>query len=145
MRNAGDILREKESARVYMVSPQTTVYDALGMMADNDIGALVVLEDDKLVGVFAERDYARKVILKGRHSQDTPVREVMSTDVITVDPNRNLEECLKLITYHRVRHLPVVHDDQVMGIISIGDIVKGIITHHEFIIEQLEDYIKGWF
>lgn len=145
MRNAADILREKQNAEVYSISPEATVYEALTIMADKDIGALLVLENGKLAGLFSERDYARKVILRGRHSQDTPVREVMSADVVTVDPNRNLQECLELITYHRVRHLPVMENDRVAGIISIGDIVKGIVTHHEFMIEQLEDYIKGWF
>jgi CBS domain-containing protein len=144
MINAADILREKQIAEAYSISPQATVYEALKIMADKDIGALLVLENGKLAGMFSERDYARKVILRGRHSQDTLVREIMITDVVTVDPSQNLKECLELITYHRVRHLPVMEDDRVAGIISIGDIVKGIITHHEFMIEQLEDYIKGW-
>jgi CBS domain-containing protein len=144
MKNAADILREKQTVEVYSVSPDATVYEALKIMADKDIGALLVLENGKLAGMFSERDYARKVILRGRHSQDTLVREIMITDVVTVNPSQNLKECLELITYHRVRHLPVMEDDRVAGIISIGDIVKGIITHHEFMIEQLEDYIKGW-
>ena len=144
MINAADILREKQTAEAYSISPQATVYEALKIMADKDIGALLVLENGKLAGMFSERDYARKVILRGRHSQDTLVREIMITDVVTVNPSQNLKECLELITYHRVRHLPVMEDDRVAGIISIGDIVKGIITHHEFMIEQLEDYIKGW-
>jgi CBS domain-containing protein len=144
MINAADILREKQIAEAYSISPQATVYEALKIMADKDIGALLVLENGKLAGMFSERDYARKVILRGRHSQDTLVREIMITDVVTVNPSQNLKECLELITYHRVRHLPVMEDDRVAGIISIGDIVKGIITHHEFMIEQLEDYIKGW-
>jgi CBS domain-containing protein len=144
MKNAADILREKQTVEVYSVSPDATVYEALKIMADKDIGALLVLESGKLAGMFSERDYARNVILKGRHSQDTLVREIMITDVMTVEPCRNLKECLELITYHRVRHLPVMENGRLAGIISIGDIVKGIVTHHEFMIEQLEDYIRGW-
>jgi CBS domain-containing protein len=145
MRNAADILREKPTAEAYSISPEATVYEALKIMADKDIGALLVLDSGKLAGMFSERDYARKVILRGRHSQDTLVREIMITEVVTVEPGRNLKECLELITNHRIRHLPVMENDRVAGIISIGDIVKGIVTHHEFMIEQLEDYIKGWY
>ncbi len=145
MRTARDILREKKNTQIYAVSPDAMVFEALKIMEEKDIGALLVIENDKLAGLFSERDYARKVVLKGRHSQDTPVREVMGMDVVTVAPGKNLEECLELITYHRTRHLPVIENDQVVGIISIGDIVKGIITHHTYIIEKLEDYIKGWF
>lgn len=144
MKIAADILREKGTAEVYSISPDAMVYEALKIMADKDIGALLVLESGKLAGMFSERDYARKVILRGRHSHATLVREIMITEVVTVDPSRNLKECLELITYHRVRHLPVMENDRVAGIISTGDIIKGIITHHEFMIEQLEDYIKGW-
>lgn len=143
MRKARDILREK-GKEVYSIAPDATVYEALSIMADKDIGALVVFEGQRLVGLISERDYARKVILKGRRSQDLLVHEIMSTDVITVNPDQNLEKCLELITYHRVRHLPVMENGKVAGIISIGDIVKGIITHKEFIIEQLEEYIRGW-
>ena len=143
MITARDILREK-GEQLYSISPDATVYDALKMMADKDIGAVMVFENDRMVGLISERDYARKVILKGKHSQDTPVRQIMTQDVISVDPNKTLEECLELIAEHRVRHLPVVENNRAVGIISIGDIVKGIIHHKEIIIEQLENYIKGW-
>jgi CBS domain-containing protein len=142
MRNARDILREK-GKDIFTTTPQATVYEALTKMAEKDVGALMVFENDRLTGLISERDYARKVILKHKFSKDTAVAEIMSTNVITVTPLTNLETCMELITRHRVRHLPVVDDDKVVGIISIGDIVKGIIEHKEHIIEQLEKYIQG--
>ena len=142
MKNAGDILREK-GAETYTTDPASTVFHALELMAAKDIGALLVFEGGRMVGLISERDYARKVILKHKFSKDTPVADIMTRDVITVTPSTDLETCMELITNHRVRHLPVVENDQVVGIISIGDIVKGIIEHKEFIIAQLETYIKG--
>ncbi len=143
MKTVRDILREKGDT-VYSIAPDATVYEALALMADKNIGGLVVLEKDQIVGLISERDYARKVILKEKHSQDTPVRKIMATNVITVDPDKDIEECMELMTDHRIRHLPVIADEKLSGIISIGDIVKEIITHKEYIIEQLENYIKGW-
>jgi CBS domain-containing protein len=143
MKTARDLLREK-GTQIYSTSPAATVYDALQQMAEKNIGALIVLEGDRMVGLISERDYARKVILKNKFSRETAVAEIMSRDMVTVSPDKNLEECMELITNHRVRHLPVLEDDRVIGIISIGDIVKGIIDHKEFVIEQLEYYIKGW-
>ena len=143
MKTVRDILREK-GTQVYATSPDASVYDALQLMADKNIGALIVFEGDRMVGLISERDYARKIVLKNKFSRETAVSEIMSRDVVTVSPNRNLEECMEVITARRVRHLPVVEDDRVLGIISIGDIVKGIIEHKEFVIEQLEYYIKGW-
>jgi CBS domain-containing protein len=143
MKTARDLLREK-GTQVYATSPEASVYDALQQMADKNIGALIVFEGDRLVGLISERDYARKIVLKNKFSRETAVTEIMSRDVVTVAPDKNLEECMEVITEHRVRHLPVVEDDRVLGIISIGDVVKGIINHKEFIIEQLEYYIKGW-
>lgn len=143
MKNARDILREKKGATVYSTSPDATVYDALGMMAERNVGALLVFEGERLAGMISERDYARKVILKNKFSKETAVREIMTSNVITVSPDKDLEECMDLITQNRVRHLPVVEEDRVIGIISIGDIVKGIISHKEFVIDQLEGYIKG--
>jgi CBS domain-containing protein len=143
MKTARDLLREK-GPQVYSTSPDASVYDALQQMADKNIGALIVFEGDRMVGLISERDYARKIVLKNKFSRETAVAEIMSRDVVTVSPDRNLEECMEVITARRVRHLPVVEDDQVLGIISIGDIVKGIIEHKEFVIEQLEYYIKGW-
>jgi CBS domain-containing protein len=143
MKTARDLLREK-GTQVYATSPDATVYDALQQMADKNIGALIVFEGDRMVGLISERDYARKIVLKNKFSRETAVSEIMSRDVVTVAPDKNLEECMEVISEHRVRHLPVVEEDRVLGIISIGDVVKGIIDHKEFIIEQLEYYIKGW-
>lgn len=142
MRNADDILREKGS-EVFTTEPDAKVYEALKKMAEKDVGALLVYEGDRMVGLISERDYARKVILKNKFSKDTPVAEIMSADVVTVEPGTDLETCMQLVTEHRVRHLPVVEDDSVVGIVSIGDIVKGIIGHKEHLIKQLKNYIKG--
>lgn len=142
MYTARDILREKGS-QVYTISSDATVYEALKKMDQHNIGALVVLEGERMAGIISERDYARKMILKGRHSQDTAVRDIMTAPVTTVTPDKNLEECMELFTDKHTRHLPVVEDDQLVGIISIGDIVKGIINHKEFVIKELEKYIKG--
>ena len=130
---------------VWSIAPDTTVLNALQLMADKKIGALLVLDDDKLVGVFSERDYARKVILKGKASNDTPIRDVMSSNIVCVVPDQTTELCMSLMTEKRVRHLPVVDDDKVIGIISIGDVVKAVIADREDVIEQLEQYITGTF
>ncbi|MFZ0243531.1 MAG: CBS domain-containing protein [Desulfobacterales bacterium] len=143
MKTARDLLREK-GAQIYSTAPDATVYDALQLMAEKNIGALIVFEGDRLIGLISERDYARKIVLKNKFSRETAVADIMTRDVVTVAPDKNLEECMELITQHRVRHLPVTENDRVLGIISIGDIVKGIIVHKEFVIEQLEYYIKGW-
>jgi CBS domain-containing protein len=142
VRNVRDILREKGTA-LYSISPDATVYDALKLMAEKNVGALVVFDGDRMVGMISERDYARKIVLKNKFSRETKVKEIMTAEVITVTPALNLEQCMELITEKRMRHLPVVENDRVVGIISIGDIVKGIIEHKEFIIGQLESYIKG--
>ncbi len=143
MKTARDLLREKGS-QIYSTAPDATVYDALQLMAEKNIGALIVFDGDRLLGLISERDYARKIVLKNKFSRETAVGDIMTRDVVTVTPDKNLEECMELITQHRVRHLPVVENEQVLGLISIGDIVKGIIVHKEFVIEQLEYYIKGW-
>ncbi|MFZ1200028.1 MAG: CBS domain-containing protein, partial [Desulfobacterales bacterium] len=134
----------EKGAQIYSTAPDATVYDALQLMAEKNIGALIVFEGDRLIGLISERDYARKIVLKNKFSRETAVADIMTRDVVTVAPDKNLEECMELITQHRVRHLPVTENDRVLGIISIGDIVKGIIVHKEFVIEQLEYYIKGW-
>jgi CBS domain-containing protein len=128
---------------IWSVAPDDSVYDALKLMADKNVGAVLVTEAGNLVGILSERDYARKVILKGRTSRDTPVREIMTEKVVYVRPDQTTEECMALMTDKRVRHLPVVENDQLIGIISIGDVVKAIMSHQEFMIEQLENYITG--
>lgn len=128
---------------VWSIAPDATVFQALELMAQKDIGALVVLEEGKLVGILSERDYARKVILKGKFSKDTLVREIMTETVFCVHPEQTIEECMALMTNQRVRHLPVVVDDQVVGIISIGDVVKALISDQAFLIQELEKYIVG--
>ncbi len=128
---------------VWSVSADATVYEALKVMAEKNVGALVVLEGDQLKGIVSERDYARKVILKGKVSQGTPVREIMSTDVVNVRPDQSIEECMTLMTNMRIRHLPVIENEKLVGLISIGDVVKAIISEQEFAIRQLENYITG--
>jgi CBS domain-containing protein len=123
------------------ISPDASVYDALSLMAALDIGALVVLRDDHLAGIFSERDYARKIILHGKSSRDTLVKEVMTEKVLCVQPAQTVEECMALMTAKRVRHLPVLKDKKVIGVISIGDVVKEMIQEQKQIIEQLESYI----
>jgi len=142
MRSVKDILQEK-GTQVYSISPDAKVYEALQMMADNNVGALMVMEGDTVAGLISERDYARKIVLKGKFSKDVPVREIMTADVIGISPDVDVEECMELMTDKRIRHLPVFKHDRLIGIISIGDIVKAIIEHKEEIIEQLESYIKG--
>jgi CBS domain-containing protein len=142
MRSVKDILQEK-GTQVYTISPDAKVYEALQMMADKNVGALMVIEGDTTAGLISERDYARKIVLKGKLSKDVAVREIMTTDMICVGPDDDVEYCMELMTDNRVRHLPVFKNDQLIGIISIGDIVKAIIEHKEEIIEQLENYIKG--
>lgn len=141
MKTVQQVLRAK-SGPVLSVRPDTTVYDALLLMARHDIGALLVLDDDdRLSGMFSERDYARKVILHGRSSRTMPVADVMTGDVVCVPPDFEIDTCLALMTDHRVRHLPVVAGGQIVGLVSIGDLVKAQIDDQRFVIEQLEHYI----
>ena len=142
MMTVRQILKNKGS-QVWSTEPQVTVYAALQLMAEKDIGALLVLADGKLVGIFSERDYARKVILHGKSSAETRVSEIMTSDVVTVGPDQTIGECMALMTEKRFRHLPVVEGDQVLGVISIGDVVKAIISNQQFVITQLEGYITG--
>lgn len=137
-----DILRIK-GTDVCSLQPDSTVYDALCLMAEENIGAVLVMEDDKLVGILSERDYARKVDLVGKNAKDTPVRAIMTERVVGVHLDETLEECMALMTDKRVRHLPVVEGGLVVGVVSIGDVVKAVISQQEFIIEQLENYITG--
>ncbi len=136
-------LLEGKGENVWSANPQMTVYEALEMMSEKNVGALVVLEEEKLVGIFSERDYARKVILKGKSPMDTLVGDIMSRKVTCVRRDQSIEDCMALMTKKRVRHLPVLQDNRVVGVISIGDVVKDIISEQEFIIGQLENYITG--
>jgi CBS domain-containing protein len=142
MRNVDHILRDKGTP-YWSVTPDTMVYEALGLMADKDVGALLVLDATRLVGIISERDYARKVILRGKSSLGTPVREIMTANVVTVSPQHTVEECMALMTARRVRHLPVLVADEVAGIVSIGDLVKASLDDKDFMIKQLETYIMG--
>ena len=128
---------------VWSISPDASVYDALKLMADKEVGALLVLDAEKPVGIVSERDYARKVTLKGKRSIDTQVKEIMVKEVIAVRPEQSIEECMALMTEKRVRHLPVCAEECLVGIVSIGDVVKAKISQQEFMIEQLERYIEG--
>ncbi len=136
-------LLERKGTDVWSIAPDDSVYKAIELMALKGIGALLVTDHDELVGILSERDYARKVILKGRSSKETPVRDIMTAKVLYVAPERTLDECMALMTGKRIRHLPVMENRRLIGIISVGDVIKAIISHQEFIIEQLENYIKG--
>jgi CBS domain-containing protein len=137
-----EILQHKAGA-VWSIGPDATVFEAIQLMADKNIGAVLVMESDKLVGVISERDYARKVHLKGRSSREMKVREITSSPVISITPTHSVEDCMRLMTDHRVRHLPVLRDDKVLGIVSIGDLVNWIITAQSAAIQQLQTYISG--
>ena len=128
---------------VWSVTSDTTIYDALGFMADRGIGAVVVIDDGELSGIFSERDYARKVVLKGLESKNTTVQQLMSTDVVTVTPSDTVMTCMTLMTERRFRHLPVVDDGAVVGVISIGDVVRNVIDEQRYLIEQLQQYISS--
>ncbi len=142
MKTVRELLQTKGD-RVWTIGPDASVYEALGLMADRDIGALLVMQDGKPVGLISERDYARKVILKGHSSKDLPVRDIMTRRVVCTNPDQTLDQCMAVITERRVRHLPVIEDGGVVGLISIGDLVKAIIDEQQHVIEQLEHYISG--
>ena len=137
------ILKSKPDQTVYTIAPTSLVFDAVKLMAAENIGALVVLEDEKIVGMITERDYARKIALLARLSTKTVVRDIMTTSVMYVRPNQTSEECMALMTEHRLRHFPVIDKGKLVGLISIGDLVKDIISEQKFIIDQLEHYITG--
>ena len=136
-------LLETKGNRIYSVSPDCLIYDALLILAEHRIGAVLVMEGDHLAGIFSERDYAREVILKGRTSKTSTVNEVMSTKLITVSCDHTVEECMNLMSGKRIRHLPVLEQGKVLGILSIGDLVQETINYQRFLINQLESYIQG--
>lgn len=138
-----EILNNKGSS-VWSIDPEALVFDAIQMMADKNIGALLVTENAKLVGILSERDYTRKVALKGKSSKQTRVREILSGQVIQVKPSHTIEDCMRLMTEHRVRHLPVIDGERIVGIISIGDLVNWIISAQTSTIHQLQTYITGY-
>jgi CBS domain-containing protein len=128
---------------IWSIPPRTTAYEALEILADKNIGALLVVEEEKLVGIFSERDYARKVILKGKSSKDTPVSELMTADVLTASPADSLDRCLKVMTDYHIRHLPVLDAGRLAGVLTIGDVIKYIISHQQQTIQNLEEYIAS--
>ena len=138
-----EILNHKGGA-TWTVTPETTVFEAIHLMAEKNIGALLVIKENKLAGIISERDYTRKVALKGRSSKDTRVNEILSGHVIHVSPDHTVEQCLRLMTEHRVRHLPVLEGQKILGVISIGDLVNCVITAQSSTIQQLETYITGY-
>ena len=136
-------LLESKPHGVASVAPETSVLDALRLMAEKEIGAVLVLEGESLAGIFSERDYARKVVLQGKASKDTPVREIMTEKVVCVRPEQTIEDCMGLMTDKRIRHLPVLQNRKVIGVVSIGDVVKEMLVEKEFVIKQLESYIHS--
>ncbi len=136
-------LLRRKGHQVWSVAPDTSMFDALRKMADHDVGALLVMDGNELAGIVSERDYARKVILKGRASRDTPVDELMTRELVTAAPEDTMQTCMERMTEHRIRHLPVMRDGHVIGMISIGDVVKATIAEQAFLIEQLQNYIQG--
>jgi CBS domain-containing protein len=143
MTTVAQILQTKESTTVFNIRPEAPVLDAIKTMAEQHIGALLVMEGERIIGIVTERDYARKVVLLGRSSRDTPVRDIMSAPVMYVGPENTNEQCMALMTENRLRHLPVIENDKLLGMLSIGDLVKNIISEQRFVIEQLEHYIRG--
>lgn len=128
---------------MYSVTPDSMVYEAIKLMSEAKVGALLVMENDQLVGIISERDYSRKVILEARSSRETPVRDIMTANVLTVNPEQSIEDCMKIMSDHHIRHIPVVENGKPIGVLSVMDVVKNIISEKEFIIGQLENYIAG--
>ena len=142
MKTIKDLLGNK-GQEIWSVGPDATVYEAIELMAEKGVGALMFMDDERPAGIISERDYARKVILQGRSSKDTLVREIMTSRLIHTSPDRSVEECMTLMTTNKIRHLPVMEADQLVGIVSIGDLVKATISDQQSTIEQLERYISG--
>jgi CBS domain-containing protein len=143
MKMVAQILRSKSDPTVHAIVPTASMFDALKLMAEKNIGALLIMEGETIVGMLSERDYARKIALLGRSSKETPVSDVMTYPVMYVGPQQSTEECMALMTENRLRHLPVLDDGKLIGLISIGDLVKDIISEQNFVIEQLQRYISG--
>jgi CBS domain-containing protein len=139
------VLHHKAHTQVWTIHPSKTVFEAISLMAEKNVGSLVVLDGDRLVGIFTERDYTRKVALKGKSSKETAVGEIVSAEVITASPAHTVEECMRLMTEHRIRHLPVIENGRVTGVVSIGDLVNWIISAQQSALAQLEHYIGGGF
>ncbi len=143
MKSVHDILKHKGN-EVWSVKPDDTIFNSLKVMADKEVGALLVLDGDKLVGIVTERDYARRVILEGKSSQSSSVSEIMTSQVLCVSPKQTVDECMALMTDKRARHLPVLDDDKVVGVVSIGDLVKATIDEQQVLIDHLQHYISGY-
>ena len=143
MKTVAEILKAKGDSTVHSIAPSASVFEAVALMAEKNVGALLVMEGERIVGMVTERDYARKVVLLSRSSRETPLREVMTAAVIYVRPDQTTEDCMALMTQSRIRHLPVMDNGKLVGLISIGDLVKGIMSEQTFIIEQLQHYIAG--
>ena len=136
-------LLESKGHDVWSIGPNNSIFEAIELMAEKGVGALLVMEGEKLVGIISERDYARKVILKGKSSKETPVNDIMTENVLFARPEQDVQECMALMTDKRIRHLPIIDDSEVVGMISLGDLVKTIIAEQQFTIQQLEQYISG--
>ncbi len=143
MKTVAQILRSKHDLTVHTITPKAAVLDAVKLMAEKGIGALLVMENEEVIGIITERDYARKIVLMNRSSKETPVSDIMTSSVMYVRPDQTNEDCMALITENRLRHLPVMDNGKLIGLISIGDLVKDIISEQQFVIQQLEHYIMG--
>lgn len=143
MKTVSQLLQDKGGGVVWSVSPESSVFDALKMMAEKNVGALLVMSEGKLRGILSERDYARKVILLGKSSHDLQVREIMSDKVVCVGPGQTVDDCMALMSGKRIRHLPVLEGGKVIGVLSVGDLVKAVIAHQQQTIQQLESYIHS--
>ena len=143
MTAVAQVLKSKPDQTIYTITPAASVFDAVKLMAEKNIGALMVIEGEKIVGLITERDYARKIVLMARSSKETPVGDIMTSQVMYVRPDQTSEECMALMTENRLRHLPVMDKGKLAGVVSIGDLVKDVISEQKFIIQQLEHYIAG--